>query len=661
MPPDPKTVAQVLILTVGIQLFLSFLTTARSSRMIRGAALAYFVLYGVLLTVAQQADLVELEVIVNSVTGFAVVILAVVFQPELRRGILRIGDTPLLRRFLGRQSYDAVDEVAEACISMAKRKQGALIAFERQATLDSYTTNAVKVDGNVHRDLLDSIFHTGGALHDGAVILREGRVLCAMAILPLSENDQLARSVGTRHRAALGLTEETDAVVVAVSEETGLISVFQGGTMERRVLRDELGDVLRARLGGDDLAAPSRAERRPLLGRLSKLAFGDPGGKLTSLLLAVFIFTLAGRAVMGEQTFTVEVRVEAGSEANTIPTRGVLTVVLPSAGLHLANPLDGDDLEVRVEASEAQLDMIRGGLGGVLIVDESWVGKERQVEPSDLSWGLGRVQGELEVRFLSPEALVLRVEQYANDQVEPSIASLAASPEAAAAGDFALISLPQASGVLAESLEFNPSRVGIRGPARVIEAISADPSLLAFEPIDLSAYTGRGFVERVRIDRAKWPEIELDGELFLRGELAPKETLITTLELEVALVSFDAARLEGDIPFLPPTELVKVQVMERGLFPDGLPEATRTQMLQEILQFARENARVFVDVDRALREPGSRAPVEIDALDPLWRERLGPYFNEAKADPASSLRLIVDDSTSSIALVRELPDDDQEK
>ena len=87
MPPDPKTVAQVLILTVGIQLFLSFLTTARSSRMIRGAALAYFVLYGVLLTVAQQADLVELEVIVNSVTGFAVVILAVVFQQELRRGI----------------------------------------------------------------------------------------------------------------------------------------------------------------------------------------------------------------------------------------------------------------------------------------------------------------------------------------------------------------------------------------------------------------------------------------------------------------------------------------------------------------------------------------------------------------------------------------------
>jgi len=165
----------------------------------------------------------------------------------------------------------------------------------------------------------------------------------------------------------------------------------------------------------------------------------------------------------------------------------------------------------------------------------------------------------------------------------------------------------------------------------------------------------------VRIDRTKLPEIEIDGELFLRGELAPKEILITTLELEVALVSFDAARLTGDIPFLPPTELVKVRVMERGLFPEGLPEATRTQMLQEVLQFARENARVFVDVDRALREPGNRAPVEIDALDPLWRQRLGPYFNEAKADPASSLRLIVDDSTSSIALVRELPDDDQEK
>ena len=175
MPPDPKTLVQVLILTVGIHLFLFFLTTARSSRMIRGAAIAYFLLYVILLSVAQSADLVELEIIVQSVTGFAVVILAVVFQPELRRGIVSIGDNPLLRRFLGRQSYDAVDEVVEACISMAKRKQGALIAFERQSSLEPYTRNAVKIDGDVKQELLDSIFHTGAALHDGAVILREGR------------------------------------------------------------------------------------------------------------------------------------------------------------------------------------------------------------------------------------------------------------------------------------------------------------------------------------------------------------------------------------------------------------------------------------------------------------------------------------------------------
>ena len=661
MPPDPKTFVQVAILTVGIHLFLFFLTTARSSRMIRGAAVAYFLLYVILLSIAQSADLVELEVIVKSVTGFAVVILAVVFQPELRRGIVSIGDNPLLRRVLGRRSYDAVDEVAEACISMAKRKQGALIAFERQSSLELFTTNSVKIDGNVQRDLLDSIFHAGSALHDGAVIVREGRVLCAMAILPLSENDQLANSVGTRHRAALGLTEETDAVVVAVSEETGLISVFQGGTMERRVIRDELGDVLRARLGGDDLASPRLAERPPLLSRLASTLFSNPAEKLTSLILAIFIFTLAGRAVMGEQTFTVEVRVEAGSEANTIPTRGVLTIVLPSAGLHVATPLDGESLEVSAEASEAELAMIRGGLGGVLIVEEGWVGTERQVEPSDFSWGLGRVQNDLDIRFVTPEALVIKVERYANDQVEPTVAALAASPEAASAGEFALITLPPATDLIGTSLEFNPSRIGLRGPADVIEAIAADPATLAFEPIDLSSYAGRGFVERVRIDKSRMPEIQIDGELFLRGQIAPRETLITTIELEVALVSFDTARLDGERPFLPPTEMVKVHVMERGLFPEGLPDSTRTQMLQEVLQFARENARVFVDVDRALREPGSRAPVELDAVDPLWRQRLGPYFDEAKSDSSASLRLIVDDSTSSIALVRNLPDDDPEK
>lgn len=659
MPPDPKTIVQVLILASGIHLFLFFLTSARSSRMIRGAAVAYFVLYGVLLTIAQSAGLVELEVIVNSVTGFAIVILAVVFQPELRRGIVSIGENPLLRRVLGRRSYDAVDEVAEACIAMAKRKQGALIAFERQSSLELYTTNAVKIDGNVQRDLLDSIFHTGGALHDGAVILRDDRVLCAMAILPLSENDQLASSVGTRHRAALGLTEETDAVVVAVSEETGLISVFQGGTMERRVLRDELADVLRARLGGDELAAPSRAERPPLLSRIAGLVFSNPGGKLTSLALAMGIFTLAGRAVMSEETFTVEVRVEAGADANTIPARGTLTIVLPSAGLHLASPADGDRIEVRCEAPEAGLAMVRGGLGGVLIVEESWVGNERQVEPSDLAWGLGRVQNELDVRFVSPEALVVEVEQYANARVEPSVAALAADPEAAARGEFALLTLPPSSDLLPGTLEFNPSRIELRGPTEVVDSIAADPSLLAFEPIDLSGQTGRGFVERVRVDRARMPEIEIDGELFLRGRLAPKEKLITTIEMEVALVSFDAARLDGARPFEPPTDLVKVQVLERGLFPEGLPEATRTQMLQEVLQFVRENARVFVDVDRALREPGSRAPVEVDTVDPLWRARLGPFFDEAKSDPAASLRLTVDESTRSIALVRTKNDDDE--
>lgn len=661
MPPDPKTVVQVLILACGIHLFLSFLTTARSSRMIRGAAVAYFVIYGVLLTVAQAAGFTELEVIVNSVTGFAIVILAVVFQQELRRGVVSIGENPLLRRVLGRRSYDAVDEVAEACIAMAKRKQGALIAFERQSSLELYTANAVKIDGNVQRELLDSIFHTGSALHDGAVILRDDRVLCAMAILPLSENDQLASSVGTRHRAALGLTEETDAVVVAVSEETGLISVFQGGTMERRVLRDELAGVLRARLGGDDLADPRRADRPPLLSRVAGFVFRNPGGRLTSLALATGIFTLAGRAVMGEETFTVEVRVEAGADANTIPARGVLTIVLPTEGLHLASPTEGDQIEVRCEAPEANLAMVRGGLGGVLIVEDAWVGNERQVEPSDLAWGLGTIQNELDVRFVTPESLVVEVEQYANERIEPSTASLAVDAEAAARGEFELLALPASSDLLPGSLEFNPSRVEVRGPTEVIDAIAAEPSLLAFEPIDLSNYAGQGFVERVRVDRTRMPEIELDGELFLRGQLAPKEKLVTAIEMEVALVSFDAARLDEGRPFQPPTELVRVRVLERGLFPEGLPEATRTQMLQEVLQFVRENARVFVDVDRALREPGSRAPVEVDAVDPLWRERLGPFFDEAKSDPAASLRLSVDETTNSIALVPALPDDEEDK
>ncbi|MEM1424883.1 MAG: diadenylate cyclase, partial [Planctomycetota bacterium] len=342
MPIDPRTLLQIVILSVGAHIVLSFLRTTRGTGMVRGVLIVLIVVFGLLLGLARSLALAELSYIVDALTGFVVVILAIVFQPELRRGIVSLGDNPLLRTVIGAGGKDVVDEVAAACVTMAKRNQGALIAFERRVALDAWTQKAVRVDSRVNRHLLDNLFFPGSPLHDGAVIIREGRVAAAQAILPLSEKENLARSIGTRHRAALGLSEETDAVVVAVSEETGLITVCQGGQMERRVLKDELADDLRARLGregasrrtskGAGTASP-RTTLRPLLRGL--------GQKLVALVRGIGSFLLAHRPVQDTRTFTLRVAAEPQSLERSAPTGGTLSILLPSDDLHVAAPTLG--------------------------------------------------------------------------------------------------------------------------------------------------------------------------------------------------------------------------------------------------------------------------------------------------------------------------------
>ncbi|MEM6672714.1 MAG: diadenylate cyclase [Planctomycetota bacterium] len=656
MPLDPKTIVQVLILTMGIHVVLSFLRTTRGSGLIRGVAIALFVIFGGLLGLARWQGLAELEFIVQSVSGFVVVILAIVFQPELRRGIVSIGDSPLLRRVIGSRAGDAVDEVAAACVSMAKRKQGALIAFERQTSLDPYAQTAVRIDGRVQKDLLDSIFHSGAALHDGAVIIRDDRIACAMAILPLSDNDQLASSVGTRHRAALGLTEETDAVVVAVSEETGLISVFQGGTMERRVMRDELADVLRARLGGDDLAEPQRKQKASFAGRLIAGLTANPGQKLLSVLLAIGLYSLAFRSVRAKETMSVQVQIEADAEASSRPTRGLLRIVLPSDDLHVARPLEGARLSIEVDAPQAELSTLKSGLGGVLIVDEGWIDTDRPVDAEDIVWGQGEAMSGISVSFQGTDSLDLRVERYDDATIEPSVEALSVEDEEGRSR----IVVPLDAVLDPSSLEFNPKAVRVRGPADQIARLREDESLLRFMPIVVSGEAGRGFVERVDLDRADVPDIEIVDDLFLRGRLQLPERRITSAELDVALVNFDAGATPDSTPFMPPTKTVTVEIWSRGLLPEGIEESTKTVMVNELLQFVRRSARVFVDVGRAASSPGSVARIEVELPPSLWREELGPFFDAVREDLSASLRLEIEESDREIVLTRREIDDDDE-
>lgn len=183
--------------------------------------------------------------------SYWVVVLIVVFQPELRRALAWVGEGPFLKRLFGDAAERAqvVDEVVRAAEALAGRRIGALIVLERSTGLRQYAELGVPLDALVSADLLTSVFLPYSPLHDGAVFIQGGRLVAAGCFLPLSRNTQVGRALGTRHRAALGITEETDAIAVAVSEETGRVSIALGGLIEALAGAGSLRERLEEQMG----------------------------------------------------------------------------------------------------------------------------------------------------------------------------------------------------------------------------------------------------------------------------------------------------------------------------------------------------------------------------------------------------------------------------
>jgi diadenylate cyclase len=228
---------------------------------------------------AQLLHLRLLEFIFNNGTQAIVIAAIVLFQPELRRALDQVGRLGTVRAVLGRPELAyarTVDEVLRAAASLSERKVGALIVFERETGLENLAATGVHVNGDVTAEMLATIFIPGSPLHDGAVFIRESRIIAAGCVLPLAETLPGVGRMGTRHRAALGLTMQSDAVVLIVSEETGLISVAHDGKLYRGLdqakLKEMLVDLL-AKEGGSGRSAMLRplARVRPLrtLGRRS--------------------------------------------------------------------------------------------------------------------------------------------------------------------------------------------------------------------------------------------------------------------------------------------------------------------------------------------------------------------------------------------------------
>ncbi len=240
---DWRPAVEIAVLALVIYLVFRFLRGTRGAAVLRSV---FFVGLGglaLVFLVAQAAGLARVVWVLERLFALAAVGVLVIFQPEIRKGLVRLGQSPFVNLFV-RHRATVADEVVEAVVSLSKTKTGALIAIEREESLADYAEGGVRLDAVVSAELISSIFVPGSAMHDGAAVVRGGRLAAGGCLLPLSDNPDVAKSLGTRHRAAMGLAEESDAVTVAVSAETGAISVGVRGELRQGLSVEDLRGML---------------------------------------------------------------------------------------------------------------------------------------------------------------------------------------------------------------------------------------------------------------------------------------------------------------------------------------------------------------------------------------------------------------------------------
>ncbi|HEY1375651.1 MAG TPA: diadenylate cyclase [Gemmataceae bacterium] len=244
---DRRDLLEVVLLAVAIFVLLRLLGRARGSGVVRGLGLLAFGVFLVAQLVIASLDLHELRKVLDYLLTTVVVGLIVIFQPELRRGLMVLGRVRGLRLFAA-DGQAVADRLADAAVALSKDHVGALIAVQRELSLEAYAETGEALDARLSPLLLRTLFIPQGPLHDGAVVLRGERVLAAGCQLPLAQPNPDLPRVGMRHRAALGLSDETDAVLLVVSEETGRISLAVGGKLDP-VPREQLAERLGLLLG----------------------------------------------------------------------------------------------------------------------------------------------------------------------------------------------------------------------------------------------------------------------------------------------------------------------------------------------------------------------------------------------------------------------------
>ncbi|MBS3761704.1 MAG: diadenylate cyclase CdaA [Planctomycetes bacterium] len=237
---------EVFLIFLLVYGFLRLLQGTRGVGIVKGLTVFLGVLLLVTILVTRWFPLETVNWVLTRLAPVVLVPLFILFQPEIRRALIRLGQNPLFSMFF-RPHGHFTDELVEATFSLARNKIGGMIAIERQVGLSSYVERGVRLDSEVSAELIKTIFWPGTPLHDGAIVIRHQRIASAGCLFPLTDNPHFSTELGTRHRAGIGISEESDAVAIIVSEQTGQVSLAVKGAIQQdldeRALRRALEDI----------------------------------------------------------------------------------------------------------------------------------------------------------------------------------------------------------------------------------------------------------------------------------------------------------------------------------------------------------------------------------------------------------------------------------
>jgi diadenylate cyclase len=252
-----QVLIELILIGAVVWWVITFLRGTRGARMLKGVAFVLISLYLIVRLVGTQFGLTRIEFLYRQFLIFASVATVVVFQPELRRALMRLGETRLFRSWSS-QVDDEIDALVEAAQFLSRRKIGALVAIERDVGLGGIAESGTRVGAELSAPLLETLFWPNSPLHDLGVIVSGGKIAYAGVQFPLAESGDLERELGSRHRAAVGMSQESDAVVLVVSEETGDVSIAERGQLIRKLTPEGLRGLLSELLGRGDAGPPMR-------------------------------------------------------------------------------------------------------------------------------------------------------------------------------------------------------------------------------------------------------------------------------------------------------------------------------------------------------------------------------------------------------------------